>query len=425
MNNAATPNTQTNDSTTMSTIEWAEGGTQFSAQWRSENGAAPPKRLRVITKEMTAEEAHQLASEGTALLWQGDYHLARQLLLAIAKRIDQSHKYAVKKRTKKAIKAAEKNVEPHTEKTLTALQIEKAQAFHLHRQAQAQRARTLSLLLVPLTADYRIPLKRAPNVELACNEAYGAAGTENSVVPLREILGLIGAHEWRKNGLAVPALGTNIYPHYGVFAPIRNEYLSLIKTAPLPAALKTYSLALDIGTGTGVLAAILSQRGVQRVIATDQDARALSCARDNMAQLGLTKKVQIVEADLFPTLVLNDAKARASLIICNPPWIPARPSAPIEHAIYDPDSRMLQDFLSGLKNHLGTNGEGWLVLSDIAEHLGLRTRETLLGWIDAAGLKVIDRSETKPTHPRAADETDPLHTARAAEITSLWRLMVK
>jgi len=50
--------------------------------------------------------------------------------------------------------------------------------------------------------------------------------------------------------------------------------------------------------------------------------------------------------------------------------------------------------------------EGWLILSDLAEHLGLRSREWLLAAIDEAGLKVLGRIDVKPTHPRASDETD-------------------
>ena len=67
-------------------------------------------------------------------------------------------------------------------------------------------------------------------------------------------------------------------------------------------------------------------------------------------------------------------------------------------------------------------GEGWLVLSDLAEHLGLRSREDLLGWIAAAGLCVLGRLDTRPRHGKAQDAGDPLHAARAAEVTSLWRL---
>ena len=83
---------------------------------------------------------------------------------------------------------------------------------------------------------------------------------------------------------------------------------------------------------------------------------------------------------------------------------------------------MLRGFLDGLTAHLEPGGEGWLILSDLAEHLGLRTREELLTAIEAAGLRVVDRTDTRPRHSRAKDTTDPLHTARAAEVTSLWRL---
>ena len=370
----------------VSEVSWTEADEPRSARWRAESGAPAPKRVMVADDRITADAAYRLASEGTALLWRGDFQNARQLLQAIARRIDR-----------KPRKAAASPIE----------------AFNFHRQAQSQRARTLGMLLVPLEADFSIPLRRAPNVKEACAEAYGA-GEVPSVVSLRELLGVIGAHEWRKNGVEVPALGDRIHPHYGVFSPVRGEYVGLVAEAPLPSS----KLAFDIGTGTGVLAAVLAKRGVKHVIATDQDPRALACARQNMARLGLAGRVEVVEADLFPP-------GRAPLIVCNPPWLPARANSPLEHAIYDPESRMLLGFLNGLAAHLEPGGEGWLILSDLAEHLGLRSRETLLAAFDAAGLNVVGRLDTKPTHPRAADATDPLHAARAAEVTSLWRLTAR
>jgi methylase of polypeptide subunit release factors len=364
-------------------VNWTEAGESHSARWRSEGGAPSPKRVTVADDRITADAAYRLASEGNALLWRGDFQNARQLLQAMARRIDR-----------KPRKAAASPLE----------------AFNFHRQAQSQRARTLGMLLLPLEADFSIPLRRAPNVKEACAEAYGV-GDEPSVVSLRELLGVIGAHEWRKKGVDIPALGERIHPHYGVFSPVRGEYLQLVAEAPLPSS----KLAFDIGTGTGVLAAVLARRGVKHVIATDQDPRALVCARQNIARLGLKGRVDVVEADLFP-------EGRAPLIVCNPPWLPARANSPLEHAIYDPDSRMLLGFLNGLAAHLEPGGEGWLILSDLAEHLGLRSRESLLAAFDAAGLTVVGRMDTRPTHPRVADETDPLHAARAAEVTSLWRL---
>ncbi len=261
-----------------------------------------------------------------------------------------------------------------------------------------------------------------PDVHAACAEAYGpGAGEVPYVASLRELLGLIGAHEWRKKGVVIPALGgpeVRIHPHYGVFSPVRGEYVALVAAAPLPVALKDNSVAFDIGTGTGVLAAVLARRGIRRVVATDQDPRALACARDNIERLALGPQVELMQADLFPP-------GRAPLVVCNPPWVPAKPSSSLEYAVYDPESRMLRGFLAGLAAHLEPGGEGWLILSDLAEHLKLRSRETLLGWIETSGLTVLGRLDARPTHAKAADPDDPLHAARAAEVTSLWRLGLK
>jgi len=379
-------------------VHWTEGGVEHSARWRSERGVPPPKRVVVADDRMTADDAYGLACQGTALLWRSDFQNARQMLVALASRADrQSRK-------------PKRPAAPATPPT-------PAEAFHLHRQAQSQRARTLGMLLIPVDADYGVPLRRAPDVGRACAEAWGP-GEGPCVVSLRELLGLIGAHEWRSKGIEIPAAGGRIHPHYGVFAPIRREYVDLVAGAPLPVALSSSGVAFDIGTGTGVLAAVLARRGVARVIATDQDPRALACARENVGRLALAAQVDVVQADLYPD-------GRAALVVCNPPWVPARPSSPIEHGIFDPESRMLREFLRGLPAHLEPGGEGWLILSDLAEHLGLRPRSELVSWIDAAGLKVVDRIDARPVHPKASDETDPLHAARASEVTSLWRMAIR
>lgn len=375
-------------------VRWTENGEERAAAWRSERGAPVPAKVVVADDRMTADEAFGLAGQGIGLLWRGDFQNARQLLTAMAHRADRP-------------RGPRKPAKPPAPKA-------PLETFNLERQSRSRRARALGLLLVPLDADYSIPLRRAPDIRAACVEAYGPGGQE-ALVSLREILGVIGAHEWRKKGIELAAIGGRIHPHYGVFAPVRSEYVDLVAKAPLPAALAKSSLAFDVGTGTGVIAALLARRGVERVVATDLDSRALACARENMERLGLSQRVSVVEADLFP-------EGRAPLVVCNPPWVPARPSSPLEHGIYDNESRMLLGFLEGLPAHLEPGGEGWLILSDLAEHLGLRKREELLGAFERAGLVVAGRTDAKPKHPKASDTTDPLHRARAAEVTSLWRL---
>ncbi|MDT7837113.1 class I SAM-dependent methyltransferase [Aquabacterium sp. OR-4] len=389
------------------TIAWTDDdGVSHTALWRSESGARPPKRVVLADDTMNADTAYRMACEGTALLWRGDFQNARLLLQALARRVERKpHKP----------KAAAAGEAPKSKQQAAA------DAFHLHRKAQGERARILGMLVLPFDADHSVPLRRAPDVSQACLEAHGPADGAY-VASLRELLGLVGAHEWRKKGVKVDALGgAAIHPHYAVFSPVRGEYLELLAAAPLPLALTSAGkagVAFDIGTGTGVVAALLAKRGVAQLIATETDPRALACAQDNLKRLKLDKKVQLQPVDLFPA-------ARAALIVCNPPWVPAKPAAPVERAIYDPESRMLRGFLAGLAAHLLPGGEGWLILSDLAEHLGLRSRAELEQWIDAAGLEIEGRLDIRPQHPKVGDANDPLHRARAREVTSLWRLTVK
>lgn len=371
-------------------ISWQEAGKTKTSVWHSENATPAPKKVQVADDTIKADAAYKLCCEGTALLWRGDFQNAKQLMQAISRRID---------RPGKKPKKAPANM---------------TEAFHLHRQAQSQKARILGMLLIEVSIGHHINLRRAPDVKAACEHAYGKS-TQSLVVSLREILGLIGAYEWSKNGVEINAINNKIYPSYGVFSPIRGEYLTLVDTAPLPTQCNT---AFDIGTGTGVLAAILANRGVKTVIATDNAQRALDCAQKNINQLEMKNAVTVVNANLFP----DASYGKADLIVCNPPWLPARPSSVLESAIYDENSQMLKGFLNGLKAHLNDHGEGWLILSDFAEHLGLRTRDELLTWVSIAGLKVIDRMDTKASHNKTLDASDPLHTARKAEVTSLWRL---
>ena len=363
--------------------------------WRSHNGLPKPHRIVAADDTLSADTAYRMACEGVGLLWQGDFQNARHLLQALMRRAER------KPRQRKAAP--------------TPVPASGAQAFHLHRQALGQRARVLGQLLIPLDADYRIPLRRAPDWRLACTQAWGEPNGQALMVSLRELLGVVGAHEWRKKGVEIQALGkapnNRIHPHYGVFSPVRGEYIDLVAQAPLPAQ----TLAFDIGVGTGVLSAVLARRGVQRVVATDQDPRALACAKENLQRLGLDARVELQHTDLFPN-------GQAPLIVCNPPWLPARPSSPIEHAVYDDNSQMLRGFLQGLRAHLSPEGEGWLILSDLAEHLELRPRQTLLDWIAQAGLQVKAKHDIRPRHGKAQDTQDRLHQARAQEITSLWVL---
>lgn len=360
--------------------------TEHTALWSSASGAAMPKKVVAVDDSLTADEAYRLAAQGTALLWQGDYHNARQLLSAMARRLP----------------------------VFSRLDGESvAQSFYRYRQGRTQRAKMLGRVLVPLAPGPSVPLRRAPDVSEAWLLAAGPV-EEPAVAPLQDILGAVGALEWRRNGLFVQELDAVIYPHYGTFAPVRSEYLGLMEGLELPSK----ELAFDIGTGTGVLAAILAKRGIKHIVATDSEPAAIACAKENLANLGLSDTVEAVQVNMFP-------EGKAPLVVCNPPWLPGTVNTLLDNAVYDPKSRMLKAFLSGLAKHLEPGGEGWLIISDLAEHLGLRSREELAGWIAAGGLEVLDKVDTPARHPRSMDRSDPFFDARSQEVTSLWKLGVK
>lgn len=157
----------------MSTIHWTEAHNARSARWHSESAAPPPGRIAVADDRMKAGTAYRLACEGTALLWRGDYHNARQALRAMSRRVDR------------------RPLPPGGD----ALE-----AFHIHRRARGDRARVLGRLVVVLDDTYALDLRRAPDVRHACTEACGTPRGPMAV-SLTELLGVIGAHQWRLNGV--------------------------------------------------------------------------------------------------------------------------------------------------------------------------------------------------------------------------------
>lgn len=365
-------------------------------QWCSESPLESPQTWLAVRDDLTADQAVCLAKMGVGLIWQGDFHNARQLLSAMSKRL-----------------ANKKHAEQLSKKPIH-------ERFHIHRLQQSQRLQVLSKVLVPVDGAYQIPLKRAPVVNQVLTHVWGPTTNQAKLVSLREILGFIGAYEWFKNGIELdegfmaPAPLNKIHPYYGVFSPLRGEYLSLIHQAPIDEHIQGLN-AFDIGVGTGVISAMLIRRGFAHVLATDSQKRALACAQDNLNRLGLNQRVSLLECDLFPP-------SKAHLIVCNPPWLPGKARSTIEKAIFDEHSQMLKGFLNGLKNHLEERGEGWLIMSDLAERLGLRAENDLRQWISNADLEIIDILHTKANHPKAMDKTDPFFQARSQEVTSLWRL---
>ncbi len=357
-------------------------------------GARVPVRYVDIDDRTTAASALAQVRGGATLIYRGDYRNARQLLAALGRRLGQRDAHLGRGRAARDL-------------------------FLEERRRHRLEHETLSRLAVPVEAGPggpRVALQNAPDVAQALTEALGEPIPLPGALPLRDLLGMIGAHEWRRKGVEVPSLGAHLHTRWGVFAPVRGEHVELTAEAVKrwPVAGKR---ALDVGTGTGVLALLLARAGAQ-VTATDLLPAAVACARENAQRLGVADRVEVLQADLYP-------EGRFDVVVCNPPWLPHEAVTALDRAVYDPGGRFLARFLEGLASHLAPGGEGWLILSDLAERLGLRAEGELDRQLEGAGLEVAGGLEATPRHPRSRDTTDPLHQVRSQEVTALRRLVSK
>lgn len=353
-----------------------------SFTWRSESDEPAPEHWLDVDDGLRADVAVRRARAGEYLRYTGDFHNAKQLLQAMGRRL------------------------PAGKPPKSALE-----AFRAERNARMLEHQTLSRVLVTLDAKYQLALSRAPDVSQACRQAWGESPGNDTWVPLKTLLGALGAAEWRKKGLAVPWLEGSLEPHYGVFLPTRHEYVDLLKAVPDVEGKQIW----DIGTGTGVLSFLLLQHGATAAVATDIDERAVACAQANAAKLKLASRFTVSQRDGFP-------EGQADLIVCNPPWVPEPPKNRVDRAVFDDDSAFLRAYLMGLKAHLKPGGFGLLLLSDLAVLLGLREETWLDQQFAAAGLKVSWKKSVPARHSKAKQREDVLFVTRAKELTTLYRL---
>jgi methylase of polypeptide subunit release factors len=288
--------------------------------------------------------------------------------------------------------------------------------YRCARETKHREHELLCRLLVALDGSaYRPMLEDAPALGDFGVQVWGAIDESRLLVPLREWIGARGAREWCRRGVEVPALKARVHPHYGVFAPIRGEYVDLVAEQADRVGMAGRT-AFDIGCGTGVFAFVLARRGASRVVATDADSRAVACAEDNTVRLSLESIVEVCQVppdDPFPS-------GSADILVCNPPWIPTEAPTRFDKTVFDPGSRFLLRYLDGISAHLRPGGRAWLVLSDIAEQLGLRPPDFVQRAAERAGLVLLGQRETHARHARAFDSDDPLHALRSREKVRLY-----
>jgi release factor glutamine methyltransferase len=83
-------------------------------------------------------------------------------------------------------------------------------------------------------------------------------------------------------------------------------------------------VALDVGTGSGILAVTLAvERPKWRVIASDLSGDALGMARRNAEKHGVGSRIVFVQGDLLSPFLGDNEYDEVDVLVSNPPYIPS------------------------------------------------------------------------------------------------------
>ena len=177
--------------------------------------------------------------------------------------------------------------------------------------------------------------------------------------PLQEAV----AESWPRRAVD-EATGLTVVAHGAAFAGSRVDIGTRQLLAVLDQAVPTAVDVVDLGCGTGVLAAAIArERPSVRVVATDQSAVAVASAVATAEANGVADRVSVVRADSGDAL----PEASADLVLLNPPF----------HAGAAVVDDLAWSMFAAAARLLRPGGELWVVFNS---HLGHRAAlERLVG----------------------------------------------
>lgn len=177
-------------------------------------------------------------------------------------------------------------------------------------------------------------------------------------LPFPEVRDL--AKAWRRydEGVPMPVLGHRMHPFYGAYLPTRTTHLELFATW-LSGWTGARDTAIDVGTGSGVLALMLARAGFGQVLATDVNPNACESVRREIARRPEPPPIEARLADL-----LGGGAEPADLIVFNPPWILGPVDNLLDRALHC-DADLFRRFFDQAHARLSPGGRVVLVFSNM------------------------------------------------------------
>lgn len=139
-------------------------------------------------------------------------------------------------------------------------------------------------------------------------------------------------------------MGEDFIVNENVLIP-RDETEILVRKAVEIINKNNFKKILDIGTGSGCIACLISKLTDAQVIGVDISMDALQIALDNSSKLGLYNKAIFRKSDLF-----SNVREKFDLIVSNPPYIPISEKGKLQKEVeFDPESALFANDKKGIE----------------------------------------------------------------------------
>jgi 16S rRNA (guanine1207-N2)-methyltransferase len=202
---------------------------------------------------------------------------------------------------------------------------------------------------------------RVKHMTLGMNDVLGEGFTDVHATLARQKSRVLVARGPRPVQRSFPVcrehadLGLTLCAHGGVFAGAKVDRGTRALLAALPGAVPDATTALDLGSGSGVLAvALAAARAGLTVVAADQSAAAVASAAATVAANGLGDRVRVVRDDAAGSL----PDGSVDLVVCNPPF----------HQGAAVSETLAERLFTGAARVLRPGGELWCVYNSHLPH---------------------------------------------------------
>lgn len=290
---------------------------------------------------------------------------------------------------------------------------EKKEDFTAYRNKRTDYHLSSNNLLVPIKEN-KIDLRKAPDIGWL-EKLY--PDIENFLLPFPQVQGLNSSWQWYVKGIQYPGLNNKIHPFYGTYFPTRYDHLYLFDYW-----LKKYSgprkTALDLGTGCGVLAFQLLNRGIEKVYATDINPNSVISVLESAKYLGVEEKLVVSQSNLFENIsYITD------LLVFNPPWLPSPNKIEgLDKAIYYQPG-FFEQFFEEAGNYVHDGGKIVLLFSNLAQTTGIQQNHPVEDELNNhqryKKVKRITRKVSKPSSKTKRRDH------RTDEYVELWELEIR